>query len=118
MLPKNKAWPTASAPKLTTDGGESLSEAEMRSIRDVCTGKIERKDSIVSDAKFDTLIASLQSLASEIEKDFVEQNLTDFAAERATAHVDHQSKAASISPSSNSSSKEIPSINVEEHVSN
>ena len=44
-----------------------------------------------------------QSLASEIEKDFVEQNLTDFASERAKAE-----------PATTSSSS-VPVINVEEH---
>ena len=44
-----------------------------------------------------------QSLASEIEKDFVEQNLTDFASERAMAEP---------TPKSSSS---VPIINVEEH---
>ena len=77
-----------SSPTLTTlekknDGIGSLTDDEMKDLKAVCTGKILRKDSIVSDAKFDTLIASLQSLAMEIEKDFVDQNMTDFAAERA-----------------------------------
>ncbi len=49
---------------------DSMTEEELRSLRDVAKGRVERKDSLVSDSKFDSLLASLQSLASELEKDF------------------------------------------------
>ena len=47
------------------------------------TGKIERKDSLVSDGKFDSILNSLNMLAVKIEKDFKEENsMTEFAKER------------------------------------
>ena len=49
----------------------SVTDEELRSLHDVCEGRVERKDSLVTDAKFDRILASLQSLASELEKDFV-----------------------------------------------
>ena len=47
------------------------------------TGKIKRKDSLVSDGKFDSILNSLNMLAVKIEKDFKEENsMTEFAKER------------------------------------
>ena len=65
LVTPTKPQLSQSVPKMSinsqaTEDSSSLTDAEMRSIRDVCTGRIERKDSIVSDSKFDTLIASLQ----------------------------------------------------------
>ena len=62
---------------------KNLSEEEVQSMHQVCAGKIKRQDSLVADAKFDRLLASLQSLASEIEKDFDDHKMTAFAIERA-----------------------------------
>ena len=60
-----------------------FTEEELRSATDVYTGRIERKDSLVSDGKFDSIINSLNMLAVEIEKDFKEENsMTNFAKER------------------------------------
>lgn len=51
----------------------TLTTAELESAKQVCTGKIDRKDSLVSEAKFDSIVASLQSLATEIERDFADE---------------------------------------------
>ena len=60
-----------------------FTEEELRSATDVYTGRIERKDSLVSDGKFDSILNSLNMLAVEIEKDFKEENsMTNFAKER------------------------------------
>ena len=60
-----------------------FTEEELKSATDVYTGKIERKDSLVSDEKFDTILNSLNMLAVKIERDFKEENsMTDFAKER------------------------------------
>ena len=50
---------------------DSLTDDELKSLQEVCEGRVKRKDSLVSDAKFDNILASLQSLASELEKDFL-----------------------------------------------
>ena len=42
----------------------------MRSLKDVSRGRIQRKDSLVTDSKFDDILASLQSLAEDLEKDY------------------------------------------------
>ncbi len=52
----------------------SLTDEERQSLKAVCAGEIHRKDSLVNDAKFDKLLASLQSLASDLEKDFREED--------------------------------------------
>ncbi len=58
-------------------------EEEPMSATDVYPGRTERKDSIVSDEKFDTILNSLNMLAVKIEKDFQDDNsMTDFAKER------------------------------------
>ena len=54
----------------------------MRSAKDIYTGRIKRKDSLVSDEKFDSILNSLNMLAVEIEKDFVDNSITTFAKER------------------------------------
>ena len=54
----------------------------MRSAKDIYTGRIKRKDSLVSDEKFDSILNSLNMLAVEIEKDFVDNSMTTFAKER------------------------------------
>ena len=59
-----------------------MTEDELRAAKDVLTGKIKRKDSLVSDEKFDTILTSLNKLAIEIEKDFVDNCVTDFAKDR------------------------------------
>ena len=60
-----------------------FTEEELISATDVYTGKIDRKDSLVSDNKFDSILNSLNMLADKIEKDFKEDNsMTDFAKER------------------------------------
>ena len=62
---------------------KTFTEEELRSAADVYTGKIERKDSLVSDGKFDSILNSLNMLAVKIEKDFKEENsMTEFAKER------------------------------------
>ena len=48
----------------------SVTSEELKCLQDVCRGKLERKGSIVDDSKFDSILASLQSLASDLEKDF------------------------------------------------
>ena len=53
---------------------ETMTDDEYRSLQDVCRGKIARSNSLVSDSKFDSILASLQSLASELEKDFSDGN--------------------------------------------
>ncbi len=52
---------------------DSMTDDELKSLHDVATGKVERKDSLVSEAKFDSLLSSLQSLASELERDFQDE---------------------------------------------
>ena len=60
-----------------------FTEEELRSATDVYTGRIERKDSLVSDGKFDSILNSLNMLAVKIEKDFKEENsMTEFAKKR------------------------------------
>ena len=60
-----------------------FTEAELKSATEVYTGRIERKDSLVSDEKFDSILNSLNMLAVKIEKDFKEENsMTEFAKER------------------------------------
>ena len=60
-----------------------FTEEELRSATDVYTGRIDRKDSLVSDGKFDSILNSLNMLAVKIEKDFKEDNsMTDFAKAR------------------------------------
>ena len=60
-----------------------FTEEELRSAADVYTRKIKRKDSLVSDGKFDSILNSLNMLAVKIEKDFKEENnMTEFAKER------------------------------------
>ncbi len=54
-----------------TASASSISDEELRSLRDVCEGRVQRKDSLVTDAKFDSLLSSLQSLASDLERDFL-----------------------------------------------
>ena len=49
-----------------------MTDEELNSLQDVCEGKIARKDSLVSDAKFDLILSSLQTLASNISRDFDE----------------------------------------------
>ena len=62
---------------------KTFTEEELRSAADVYTGKIERKDSLVSDEKFDSILNSLNMLAVKIEKDFKEENsMTEFAKQR------------------------------------
>jgi hypothetical protein len=61
--------------KLTSFDGTSVDSSFSNPVKDdndVANGNIasERKDSIVTDAKFDCILASLQSLAVEIERDF------------------------------------------------
>ena len=48
----------------------SVTSEELKCLQDVCQGKLARKGSIVDDSKFDSILASLQSLASDLEKDF------------------------------------------------
>ena len=62
---------------------KAFTEEELRSATEVYTGKIERKDSLVADEKFDSILNSLNMLAVKIEKDFKEENsMTEFAKER------------------------------------
>ena len=62
--------PASSKSPTCSSSSASITDDELRSLRDVCEGKIERRDSLVRDAKFDSLLSSLQSLASDLEKDF------------------------------------------------
>ena len=52
---------------------KDLTDEELNSLQAVCDGRIARKDSLVSDAKFDLILSSLQTLAFNISKDFDEQ---------------------------------------------
>ena len=56
---------------------KDLTDEELNSLQDVYDGKIARKDSLVSDAKFDMILSSLQTLASNISKDFDEQTFDE-----------------------------------------
>ena len=40
----------------------SLTDEELQSLQDVCNGRVDRQESLVSDAKFDRILESLQSL--------------------------------------------------------
>ena len=60
---------------------KELTDEEFNSLQDVRDGKIARKDSLVSDAKFDLILSSLQTLASNIEKDFSEESKAEHAQE-------------------------------------
>ena len=51
-----------------------LTDEELNSLQDVCEGKIARKDSLVSDAKFDLILSSLQG-GDSIEKILLEKRL-------------------------------------------
>ena len=58
-----------------------MTDEELNSLQDVCDGKIARKDSLVSDAKFDMILSSLQTLASNISKDFDEHTCDEAEAD-------------------------------------
>ena len=64
--PDSSATAKAEAIRQRTD----LTDEELNSLQDVCDGKIARRDSLVSDAKFDLILSSLQTLASNLSKDF------------------------------------------------
>ena len=68
-----RAEPCASVTTEPIKQRKDLTDEELNSLQDVCDGKIARKDSLVSDAKFDMILSSLQTLASNISKDFDEQ---------------------------------------------
>ncbi len=69
---KGTAAAATTSPELSTLR-ENLTAEELRSLEDVHEGRVARKDSLVTDEKFDSLLASLHSLASELEKDFEQE---------------------------------------------
>ena len=80
-----------------------VSEAEMRSLKEVCEGKIDRRDSLVTDSKFDDILASLQSLAEDLENDFqTDEDDTGEDASETTVSKDDETTLSSISSQPNS----------------